>query len=132
MQPLRRRSWGMAGSSILRRSWSVIRKPFVKACGSWRRQRMQRRGASEKKGGTPAANGRTAGPRSEPPPPVAGVHGWRSDARRRAVDQPVTARVITTAVGAGYTCESPHDPTTAEKTQPGPPHGAEEKDDGPP
>lgn len=93
---------------------------------------MPRRGASEKKGGTPVANGRTAGPRSEPPPPVAGVHGWGSDARRCAVDQPVTARIITTAVGVGHARQSPHHPTAAEKPHTGPPHGAEDKDDGPP
>ena len=61
---------------------------------------MRRPGAA-KKGGTPAARSRAADPRSEPPPPVAGVHRWRSDARRRAVDQPVAARVVATAVGAG-------------------------------
>jgi len=48
------------------------------------------------------------------------------------VDHPVVARVIATAVGAGPPCESPHDPPTAEKTQTGPTHGAEEKDKGSP
>src|SRR5215470_14790978 len=121
----------MAGSSILRVSWGAIRKPSVKASAIWRRQRTPRWGASAKRGGTPAARRRPADPRSEPPPPVAGVHRRGSNACRGVVDQPVVARVIATAVGAGHACESPHDPTPAEKTQTGPTHSAEEKDDGP-
>src|SRR5215475_3961030 len=37
-------------------------------------------GRIRKKGGAPAARHRAASPRSEPPPPVAGVYCWRSDA----------------------------------------------------
>src|SRR5712691_1033837 len=122
----------MAGSSTSRGSWRAIRKPFVKASTIWRRKRMWRLGASETRGWTPAARSRAADPGSEPPSTVAGVHRWRSDARRRAVDQPVAARVVATAVSAGHTCQSSHDPAGAEKTQTGSTHGAEEKDDGPP
>src|SRR5436190_18111720 len=122
----------MVGWSTSHGSWRAIRKPFVKASAIWKRKRMRQLGASEKRGRTPAASHRTADPRSEPPPTVAGVHRRRSDARRRAVDQPVAARVVATAVGVGYARQSPHDPAVAEKTQTGPPRGAEEKDDGPP
>jgi hypothetical protein len=79
---------------------------------------MRRRGASEKKGRTPAASRRPADLRGEPPPPVAGVHGRRSDARRCAVDQLVIARVVTTAGGDGHAGKSPHHPTAAEKIPP--------------
>src|SRR6266571_8094045 len=122
----------MAGSSTSHGSWRAIRKPFVKASATWKRQRMRRLGASEKRGGTPAASRHTADPGSEPPPTVTGVHRRRSDARRRAVDQPVVARVVAAAVGDGHTRQSPPDPTAAEKTQTGPTYGAEEKDDGAP
>ena len=124
--------WGMAGSSTSRGSWRAIRRPFVKASAIWRRQRMRRQGASEKRGWTPAARSRAADPGSEPPSTVAGVHRWRSDARRRAVDQSVAARVVATAVGVGHPRQSAHDPSGAAQTQTGPTHGAEEKDDGPP
>src|SRR5687767_1075372 len=92
---------------------------------------MRRLGASEKKGGASTASHRATDPRSEPSPPVAGVHRWRSDARRRAMDQPVVARVIATAVGVGHASESPHHSAVAEKNETGLPHSAEEKNDGP-
>src|SRR5262245_49267537 len=132
MRLSKRPSWGMAGSSISRWSWGAIRKPFVRVSAIWKRQRMRRRGASAKRGRTPAARRRTADPRSEPPPLVAGVHRWGPDACRRTVDELVVTRIVATAAGAGHTCESPYDPTAAEKIQTGPTHGAEEKDDGPP
>ena len=50
------------------------------------------------------------------------VHRWRSDARRRAVDQSVAARVVATAVGIGYPRQSAHNPAGAAQTQAGPPH----------
>src|SRR6516165_7487085 len=131
MRPSRPPSWGMAGSSISHGSWRAIRKPSVKVFTSWRRQRMRRLDAFAKKGGTPAARRRAANPRNESPPPLAGVHSRRSDARRRPVDEPVTARGVTPPGGAGNARQSAHDPTAAEKTQDRPPHGAEEKDDGP-
>src|SRR6266508_2619805 len=106
----------MAGSRTSCGSWSAIQKLFVKAAAIWRRKRIRRLGASEKRGWTPAASRRAADPGSEPPPPVAGVHRRRSHARRRAVDQPVVARVVATAVGAGHARQSPHDPAAAEKT----------------
>src|SRR4029453_13663828 len=122
----------MAGASISRGAWGAIRKPFVRVSATWKRQRMQQQSASAKKGGTPAARRRTADPRSEPPPLVAGVHRWGSDACRRTVDELVVTRIVATGVGARHACESPHDPTPTEKTQTGPTHSAQEKDDGPP
>src|SRR5215470_14939739 len=93
---------------------------------------MRQLGASEKRGRTPAALSGAAGPGSEPAHPVTGVHRRRSDARRRAVDELVATRVVTTAVGAGHARQPPHDSSVAEKTQGGPPHGTQEKDDGSP
>src|SRR6266850_831208 len=122
----------MVGSSTSRGFWRAIRQPFARASVIWRRKRMRRLGASEKKGGASTASRRATDPRSEPPPTVARVHRWRSDARRCAVDQPVAARGVATPVSAGHTRESPHYPTAAEKTQTGPTHRAQEKDDGPP
>ena len=123
---------GMVGSSTSHGSWRAIRKLFVKVSTSWRMKKMPRPGASEKKGGTPTASRGAADPRGKSPPTVAGVYRGRSDARRRVMDQSVAARVGATVVGAGHACESPYDPEAAEKTQIGLPHGAEEKDDGPP
>src|SRR3954469_4529619 len=48
-------------------------------------------GRIRKKGGPPATRSGTADPGSEPAHPVARVHRWRSDARRRAVDELVAA-----------------------------------------
>jgi Rhodopirellula transposase DDE domain len=88
---------------------------------------MQRPGASEKRGGTPAASRGAATPGSKPPATVAGVHRRRSDARRRAVDEPVVARVVATTGGARHARQSSHDPTAPEKTQTGPTHGRKKK-----
>src|SRR3989442_12395918 len=101
----------MAGSSISRGSWGAIRKPFVRVSATWRRQRMRRRGASAKKGWEPAARRCTAGPRSEPPPLVAGVHRWGSNGWRRTVDELVVAVIVAAAVGGWHTGKSAHDPT---------------------
>src|SRR4029453_19561729 len=54
------------------------------------------------------------------------------DARRRAVDELVAARVVEEAVGAWHARPPPHDSSVAEKTQGGSPHGTQEKDDGSP
>src|SRR5439155_26702317 len=121
----------MVGWSKSHGSWRAIRKPFVKASAIWKRKRMRQRGASEKRGRTPAASRRTADPGSEPPPTVTGVHRRRSDARRRAVDQPVVARVVAAAVGDGHARQSADDRTAAAQTQDRLAHGAEEKTDGP-
>src|SRR5882672_7044649 len=43
----------MVGSSTPRGFWRAIRKPFARASVIWRRKRMRRLGASEKKGGRP-------------------------------------------------------------------------------
>jgi hypothetical protein len=118
---------GHGESSISHGYWGAIRKPFVKASASRRRQRMRQWGASESKGRTPAAHRRPAGLRGEPPIPVAGVHCGRFHACRRAVDEPVAARVVTTPGGAGDACQPPHDPALAQKTQMRLPHSAQEK-----
>src|SRR4029453_14146262 len=47
---------------------------------------VRARGPSAKRGWPPAGRRRTADPRNEPPPLVAGVHRWGSDACRRTVD----------------------------------------------
>ena len=89
-------------------------------------------GASEKKGRPPATRRRPAGLRGEPPPPVAGVHRGRSDARRGTVDQPVLARVIATTGSDGHPGKSSHHSAAATEAAYRVPHGAEEKDHGPP
>jgi hypothetical protein len=70
-------------------------------------------GRIRKKGRPPATRRRPAGLRGEPPPPVAGVHRGRSDARRGTVDQPVMARVIATTGSDGHPGKSSHHPTAA-------------------
>src|SRR5207237_4524914 len=93
--------------------------------------RMRRWGASEKKGRPPATRRCPAGLRGEPPPPIAGVHRGRSDARRGTVDQPVLARVIATTGRDGHPGKSSHHPTAAAEAAYRLPHGAEEQEDGP-
>jgi hypothetical protein len=122
----------MAGSRTARGAWRAIRTPGVTASAPWRRQRMWRLSASAQRGWPPAARRRAADPGSAPPPTVAGVHRRQSEARRRAVDEPLVARVVAPAVGAGPARPSPYDPAAAEHTQPGPTPGAEAKDEGPP
>src|SRR5215468_5018117 len=121
----------MAALSTLPASWRATRKPSVRASTHWKSPRMQQRDASANKGRPPAAHRRAANLRRSPPLLVAGVHGWRPNARRRAVDEPVAARVVTPSVGAGDTRQSADDPTAAAQTQDRLPHGAEEKNDGP-
>jgi hypothetical protein len=87
---------------IIRQGLHELEEPTDAAAGRIRKKREDAR--------------RAADPRSEPPPFVAGVHGWRPNARRRAVDEPVAARVVTPSVGAGDTRQSADDPTAAAQT----------------
>ena len=119
-------NWGMVGSSTSRGSWRASENHSSKASTIWKRQRMRRRGASANRGGRPqrvvAQPTLEANLRQR-------LHKFlqRSDARRRAVDQSVAARVVATAVGIGSPRQSAHNPSGAAQTQAGPPHGAEEK-----
>jgi len=122
---------GHGGVEYIARVLACDPKTIRQGLRSWRKQRM-RRGAPPKKRGAARNACGTADPRSEPPSAVAGVHRWRSHARRRAVDELVAARALTTAVSAGHSRQSSHDPEGTTPTQTGLPHGAEEKDDGPP
>jgi hypothetical protein len=131
MRPLRQPSWGRAALSTLPASWRATRKPSVRASTNWKSPRMQLRDASAQKGGPPAVHRRAANLRREPPRLVAGVHGGRPKARRRAVDDPVAARVVTPSVGAGAPRQAADDPTAATQTPERRPHGTEDKDDGP-
>src|SRR5258705_5152783 len=90
---------------------------------------MRRPAGSEKRGWTPAPDDHLPIPGGQPPALAARIHGGRSDAGRRLVDELVPARIVAAAGCPGHTPQPTDHSPPASETGNGAPHGAGEEDD---
>src|SRR5271170_1108554 len=93
---------------------------------------IRRLAGSEKKGWTAKRNRHLPWAAGQPAPVAGGVHGGRSDAGWRAVDEFVAAGVVAAVGETGDTRQPADDSPAAAATEVGTAHGTEEENHGAP
>ena len=91
--------------------------------------RIRLRNGSEKKGWTPAADHDSSLAGGQFTPDPRGIHGGRSHARRRALDEPVVARVVAAADRDGHARQSTDHSSAPETAETRPSHGSSSSGD---
>src|SRR5438093_2591619 len=132
MPPLKRRSWGMVASSTSRASWGAILRPFDRDRRNWKRGTTWTPNVSEKKGWQQTVDRHRPGPRGELPQGASRPYRWRSDARRRQVDEPVAAGDRQATHRDGDAGQSERRVVVAPPARIPQAEGSEDEDDGPP